>query len=181
MKKIRTVLVALSGLYVLLTIIFLLNDESLFNNFNLLKLIDYLQAWILVGLVLLTAVIIAGSLYIRGLKGRYNKLEKEHNSVKGRVFEIEEERKAEIARQKAEEEETERKLEAFNSSLKGKDRNEREKSGATILPGHVKPEQIGSDHERPGTEGTDRNRPDNQGPDSENSASDEDDDKPVQL
>lgn len=186
MKKVRIVLVALSALYVLLTIIFLLNDESLFNNFNLLKLIDYLQAWILVGLVLLTAVIIAGSLYIRGLKSRYNKLEKEHNSVKGRVFEIEEERKAEIARQKAEEEETERKLEAFNSSLKGKGRNEREQSGTTVVPGHVKPEQAEPGHEgpgrdRPGPEGSDRNRPDSQGPDSENSASDEDDDKPVQL
>ena len=122
MKKVRTILVVLSAIYIALTIIFLLNDESLFNTFNLLTLIDYLQAWMVVGLVLLAATIIVGTLYIRSLKSRYNKLEKEHDKVKGRVFEIEEERKAELARQKAEEEETERKLEAFNSSLKGRDR-----------------------------------------------------------
>lgn len=120
MKKVRTVLVVLSAIYVVLTIIFLLNDDSLFNNFNLLSLIDYLQAWIVVGLVLLTAVIVVGTLYIRSLKKRYDKLEKEHNLVKSRVYEIEEERKAEIARQKEEEEETERKLKAFNVSLKNR-------------------------------------------------------------
>ncbi len=122
MKKIRIVLVALSAVYVLLTIIFLLNDDSLFNNFNLLKLIDYLQAWIIVGLVLLVGVIVAGSLYIRNLKKENRQLEKDYNAVKARLYDIEEERKTEITRRQTEEEETERKLNAFNQSLKDKNR-----------------------------------------------------------
>lgn len=123
MKKLRTALIVLSAIYIVLTIIFLLNNESLLNRFNLLNLIDYLQAWIIAGLVLLAAVIIVGSLYIRSLNSRYKKLEKEHNTVKGRVYEIEQERKAEIERQRAEEEETEQKLEAFNRSIRDKDRD----------------------------------------------------------
>lgn len=123
MKKLRTALIVLSAIYIVLTIIFLLNNESLLNRFNLLNLIDYLQAWIIAGLVLLAAVIIVGSLYIRSLNSRYTKLEKEHNTVKGRVYEIEQERKAEIERQRAEEEETEQKLEAFNRSIRDKDRD----------------------------------------------------------
>lgn len=123
MKKLRTALIVLSAIYIVLTIIFLLNNESLLNRFNLLNLIDYLQAWIIAGLVLLAAVIIVGSLYIRSLNSRYTKLEKEHNTVKGRVYEIEQERKAEIERQRAEEEETEQKLEAFNRSIRDKDQD----------------------------------------------------------
>lgn len=122
MKKFRTVLVVLSAIYVVLTIIFLFNEESLFNNFNLLRLIDYLQAWIIVGLVLLIGVIVAGSLYIKTLQRRNKKVEEEHKAVKARLFDIEEERKAEISRRQAEEEETERKLGAFNQSLKSKNK-----------------------------------------------------------
>lgn len=124
MKKFRTVLVVISAIYIVLTIIFLLNDEALYNQFNLLKLIDYLQAWILVGLILLAGVIIVGSMYIKTLHQRYKKLEAEHKSVKARLFDIEEERKGEISRSKAEEEETERKLGAFNESLKKKEQKE---------------------------------------------------------
>lgn len=126
MKKLRTALLVLSALYIVLTVIFLLNDESLLNRFNLIKLIDYLQIWIVVGLVLLAGVMIVGSLYIRSLNSRYKKLEKEHTEVKARLYDIEEERRAEIAQRQAEEEETEQKLQAFNSSLqareKGKDK-----------------------------------------------------------
>lgn len=114
----------LSALYIVLTVIFLLNDESLLNRFNLLKLIDYLQIWIVVGLVLLAAVMIVGSLYIRSLNSRYKKLEKEYTEVKARLYDIEEERKAEIAQRRAEEEETEQKLQAFNTSLKAKEKGE---------------------------------------------------------
>lgn len=122
MKKFRTVLIVLSALYVLTTLIFLFNEESLFNNFNLLRLIDYLQAWILVGLLLLVGVIIVGSPYINALQRRYKKLEAERKEVKARLFDIEEERKTEINRRQAEEEETERKLGAFNQSLKNKNK-----------------------------------------------------------
>lgn len=122
MKKFRTVLIVLSALYVLTTLIFLFNEEALFNNFNLLRLIDYLQAWIIVGLLLLIGVVVAGSLYINALQRRNKKLEAEHKEMKARVFDIEEERKAEISRQQTEEEETERKLGAFNQSLKNKNK-----------------------------------------------------------
>lgn len=122
MKKFRTVLVVLSAIYIVLTIIFLLNDEALYNRFNLLNLISYLQGWIIVGLVLLASIIIVGSLYINELKKRYKRLEAEHKGVKAKVFDIEEERKNEISRRQAEEEETERKLGAFNESLKKKEK-----------------------------------------------------------
>ena len=134
MKKFRTALIVLSAIYIVLTIVFLLNNESMFNNFNLLKLIDYLQAWIIVGLVLLAGVIIVGSLYIRSLNSRYNKLEKEHNTVKGRVYDIEQERKAEIEQRRAEEEETEQKLEAFNRSIKDRDRPASDENNPTQSP-----------------------------------------------
>lgn len=173
MKKVRTVIVVLSTIYVVLTIIFLLNFDSLFSDFNILKKINYLQGWIVASVVLLSALIIAGGLYMRSLKSRYKKLEKEHDTVKGRVYEIEEERKAEIARQKAEEEETERKLEAFNSSLKGRNRDGRGQSGSTIDPGHLNPEEGRTDTDKPY-----HGRPAQPGPDSEGNSSD---DKPVQL
>lgn len=188
MKKVRTVLVVLSALYVVLSVIFLLNFDSIFSDFNVLKKINYLQAWIVAAIVLLTALIIAGGLYIRSLKSRYRKLEKEHNTVKGRVYEIEEERKAEIARQQAEEEDTERKLEAFNSSLKGRNREERDRGGAKILPGHVSPSETGAGHEGLVNEGPESAISPGSGRSGENfgagpdmTASDEDDDKPVQY
>lgn len=118
MKKLRMVLVVLSALYVLVTIIFLLKDEWLFNQFPILNLIGYLQAWIVVGLILLTGVIVAGTLYIQQLRKQHRHLEKDYNAVKARLYDIEENRKAEVVRQKTEEEETERKLDAFNQSLK---------------------------------------------------------------
>lgn len=134
MKKLRTILVVLSAIYIVLTIILLLNSESLFNSFNLLKLIDYLQAWIVVSLVLLAGVIIAGSLYIRSLNSRYKKLEGEYNKVKARVYDIEQERKTEIERRRAEEDETEQKLEAFNRSIKDKDRPASDENNPTQSP-----------------------------------------------
>lgn len=134
MKKLRTVLIVLSAIYIVLTIIFLLNSESLFNRFNLLKLIDYLQAWIVVSLVLLAGVIIAGSLYIRSLNSRYKKLETEYNKVKARVYDIEQERKTEIEQRRAEEEATEQKLEAFNRSIKDKDRPASDENNPTQSP-----------------------------------------------
>lgn len=129
MKKLRIVLIVLSAIYVVLTIAFMLNDESLFNRFNLLNLINYLQVWIIVGLVLLIGVIMSGTLYIRSLIARNKKLEKEFNAVKARLYDIEEERKTGIARSKAEEEETEQKLEAFNQSLKNQDKSNKENPG----------------------------------------------------
>jgi uncharacterized membrane protein len=134
MKKLRTVLIVLSAIYIVLTIIFLLNSDSLFNSFNLLKLIDYLQAWIVVSLVLLTGVIIAGSLYIRSLNSHYKKLETEYNKVKARVYDIEQERKTEIEQRRAEEEATEQKLEAFNRSIKDKDRPASDENNPTQSP-----------------------------------------------
>ena len=123
MKKIRTTLIVISIIYVVLTIFFLLNDETLFNTFNLIKLIDYLQLWILVGLVLLVGVIIAGSLYIGSLKRQNKKLEGDYNAIKARLYDIEEERKLEIEHRRREEEETEQKLDAFNKSLRNKDQS----------------------------------------------------------
>lgn len=177
MKKIRIALIALSALYVVLTIIFMLNDESLFNNFNLLKLIDYLQAWIVVGLILLVAVIIAGSLYIRSIQNRYKKLEKEHNTVKSRVYEIEEERNAEKIRQQSEEEETERKLEAFNASIIDK-RKDKTNPSETITPADEEPINQRPEQERP-VWPPERRNPDSDAPDPD--GDDPNDDKPVQL
>lgn len=176
MKKVRLVLIALSALYVVLTIIFMLNDDSLFNNFNLLKLIDYLQAWIVVGLILLVAVIIIGSLYIRSIQNRYKKLEKEHNTVKSRVYEIEEERNTEKVRQQSDEEETERKLQAFNASIidKRKDRNDRSE---TITPREEEPFNQRPVQERSDWPEQETPDPDDTDPDD----SDPNDDKPVQL
>ena len=151
MKKVRLVMVALSALYVLLTIIFLLNDESLFNSFNLLKLIDYLQAWIIVGLVLLIGVIIAGTLYIQQLKKHQRQLEKDYNGVKARLYDIEEERKTEVVRQKTEEEETERKLEAFNQSLKDRSQPRPDTDTSAKEPGDIRRDDRGG--ERPNTGG----------------------------
>ena len=144
-------MVALSALYVLLTIIFLLNDESLFNSFNLLKLIDYLQAWIIVGLVLLIGVIIAGTLYIQQLKKQHRQLEKDYNAVKARLYDIEEERKSEIVRQQTEEEETERKLEAFNQSLKDRSQPRPDSDTTAKDPGDIRRDDRGG--ERPNSGG----------------------------
>lgn len=110
MKKIRTLLVILSLLYTLITILLLVYEDALYNNLNLLDMMEYSKMWMVLGLVLLLGLIVFGSLYIRSLQNQYKLLDGEHRAVKARLYDIE-------ASRKAEDEEAGRRINAFRQSL----------------------------------------------------------------
>ncbi len=110
MKNIRTILIIAGVLYTVLTIILLMNEEALYNNMNLLRLIDYFKYWMVVGLLLLIGLMIVGTLYIRGLQKQYKQLDQEHAALKARLYDIEQSKTLE-------DEEAGRRIEAFRDSL----------------------------------------------------------------
>ena len=110
MKNIRTILVVTGALYTVVSIILLLNEEALYNNLNLLSLMDYFKFWLVLGLILLVGLMVVGSLHIRNLQSRYHRLEQDHAGVKARLYDIEEAKRTE-------DEEAGRRIEAFRDSL----------------------------------------------------------------
>ena len=110
MKKIFTVLAVVGLLYTLVTIILMINEEGLYNNLNLLSLLDYFKYWMVLGLLLLVGLIVVGSLYIRSLHGQHRSLDQEHAAVKARLYDIEQSKQVE-------DEEAGRRIEAFRQSL----------------------------------------------------------------
>lgn len=110
MKNIRTILVVAGLLYTVITIIMMVNEESLYNNLNLLSLLDYFKYWMILGLLLLVGLIVFGTLHIRSLQQRYAKLDQEHAAVKAHLYDIEQ-------RKMKEDEEAGRRIQAFRQSL----------------------------------------------------------------
>lgn len=110
MKNVRTILVVAGALYTIVSIILLLNEEALYNNLNLLNLMDYFKFWLILGLILLVGLMVVGSLYIRTFKSQYRRLEQDHAAVKARLYDIE-------ASKRTEDEEAGRRIEAFRDSL----------------------------------------------------------------
>lgn len=110
MKNIRIILVVAGILYTLITILLMINEEALYNNLNLLSLLDYFKYWMVLGLILLVGLIVVGSLYIRHLQSQYRQLEHEHAAVKARLYDIEQSKQVE-------DEEAGRRIEAFRQSL----------------------------------------------------------------
>lgn len=104
------ILVAAGILYTIITIALMMNEDALYNNTNLTKLLDYFKYWMILGLVLLVGIMVAGSLKIRNLNKQYSKLEKEHAAVKAHLYDVEQAKKAE-------DEEAGRRIEAFRNSL----------------------------------------------------------------
>lgn len=110
MKNVRLILLALSLVYVVVTLLLMVNEDSLYNNLNLLNLMDYFKWWMTLGLILLVGLMVVGTLYIRSLKKHNRHLEKEYTEIKARLYDIEQARLAEDA-------EAGRRIEAFRSSL----------------------------------------------------------------
>jgi hypothetical protein len=110
MKTARTVLLALSLVYVVVTVILLMNEENLYNSMNLIKLMDYFKMWMILGVILLAGVLLADSLYIRSIKGALHRIEGENMATKARIYDIENARKTE-------DEQAGRRIEAFRQSL----------------------------------------------------------------
>ena len=110
MKNIRIILVVAGVLYTIFTILLMINEEALYNNLNLLSLLDYFKYWMVLGLILLVGLMVAGSLYIRYLQTQYRKLDHEHAAVKAQLYDIEQSKRVE-------DEEAGRRIEAFRQSL----------------------------------------------------------------
>lgn len=110
MKNIRTVLVVAGVLYTLITIILMMNEEGLYNNLNLLSLLDYFKYWMVIGLLLIIGLIVVGTLYIRSLQQRLKHLDQEHAAVKAHIYDIEQSRLKEDA-------EAGKRIQAFRQSL----------------------------------------------------------------
>ncbi|EMR00978.1 hypothetical protein ADICEAN_03906 [Cesiribacter andamanensis AMV16] len=87
-----------------------MNEESLYNNLNLLNLMDYFKMWMTLGIILMSGLLLVYMLSIRSLQGSLRRLEGEHTATKARMYDMEESRKAE-------DEQAGRRIEAFRSSL----------------------------------------------------------------
>lgn len=113
------VLLGLSLLYVVVTVILMMNEDSLYNNLNLLKMMDYFKLWMTLGLILLVGLMVVGSLYIHNLQKHNRRLEKEYTEIKAKLYDIEQSRINE-------DEEAGRRIESFRQSL---DKNNRPEDG----------------------------------------------------
>ena len=110
MKTVRTTLVVAGLLYTLITIILMMYEESLYNNLNLLNLLDYFKYWMVLGLILLVGLIVVGTLHIRNLQKQNRLLEQDHAATKARLYDIEQARIRE-------DEEAGKRIQAFRQSL----------------------------------------------------------------
>jgi hypothetical protein len=110
MKNLRTLLVVASLVYIIASILLLLNEEAVLNSMNLLKVMDYFKYWVILSVVLLAGLILVGSIYLNQLKRSVGKLDKEHTATKARIYDMEEARRREEA-------ENEQRIEAFQQSL----------------------------------------------------------------
>lgn len=114
MKNARFILLIAGLLYTVVTIILMMQEESLYNNLNLLNLLDYFKYWMMLGLIILVGLIVTGTLYTRSLEKQNRHLLQEHAGTKAKLYDMEQKRMEE-------DELAGRRIESFRQSLdKGK-------------------------------------------------------------
>jgi hypothetical protein len=117
MHRLRIILYVLAGLYLLLSVLGMLNEDWVMNQFSLLNLITYFKVWLSVGLILLAGIILLDSSALATYRRQTRHAQAEVERMKAHVYDLEKAHRQELARLQAEDEENERKLEAFRRSL----------------------------------------------------------------
>jgi hypothetical protein len=110
MKNARFILLIAGLLYTVVTIILMMQEEALYNNLNLLNLLDYFKYWMVLGLIILVGLMVTGTLYTRSLEKQNQRLQQEHAATKATLYDIEQKRLEE-------DEQAGRRIEAFRQSL----------------------------------------------------------------
>lgn len=123
MHKLRLTLYVLAGVYLLLSVMGMLYDNQVMNQFSLLNLITYFKVWLSLGLILLIGIMLINGSVLQKQRKEIKRLTAEESRLKAHIFDLETAHREELARLQAEEEENERKMEAFRRSLPDTDKN----------------------------------------------------------
>ena len=93
-------------LYFICSLYFAFSTDALYEKFGMLKFLDFLQYWVMFGLLLYLAEWVVENVHISQLRSKNAALEKEVARIKSRLYDIEEENAN-----------TDQSLKAFGSSL----------------------------------------------------------------
>jgi len=111
MKKLKLVLYIIVIIYVIATVLLVINQDVVINRFGFGDSINYLIIWLLVGLCLFIAEFALQTIHVGKLKKEINRLEKDNLNLKAKLFDQEEERK-----------EVDRSIHSFEDSLEGSEK-----------------------------------------------------------
>lgn len=131
MNKTRKIFYIVTGLYIILSIIFIIARDNFFDRMGILAYTNFIQFWLIVGLIFLILMIIVSQIEIRRLQSRNKILEGEVAKIKVVLYDIEHKTG-----------ETDQSLKAFGNSIKS-DQNKPDK------PDQIKPDPNKSDENKP--------------------------------
>lgn len=113
MKKFKSILYVILAIYLVATIIFITSIDAMFDRFGIYSFINFLQVWVIIGLVLLVTEVIVENLHIRSLQHKIKVLDNELTKTKIKFYDREVER-----------DETEKSIKSFESTIKPKKDND---------------------------------------------------------
>lgn len=93
MKKFKIVIYTIFFLFLVASVLFALFTERMFDQFGMLKFLRFLEIWAWVGMGLFVLEWIVENLHVKRLKGKNSKLEREKETLKVRLFDLEEEKR----------------------------------------------------------------------------------------
>jgi hypothetical protein len=107
MRKFKKIFYIILAIYLVATIVFIAYIDGMFDRFGIYNFINFLQVWVIIGLILLVSEVIVENLHERRLQHKIKVLEDEVSRTKIKFYDREVER-----------EENEKSLKSFQSSLK---------------------------------------------------------------
>lgn len=112
MKKPKAFLYIIYLLFIGLSLVFIFFTDSIFDQFGIQKTLNFLQYWAIFGIVLFLFEIIYSNMSLRNKRSENNRLRKENESLKARIYDIE-----------AKDREVDESMKSFGNSLKTKPEN----------------------------------------------------------
>lgn len=111
MKKPRLFLYVVYLLFISLSFAFILFTDELFDEFGIQKTLNFLRGWSIFGLCLFLFSILAGNYMLRRSRKISEKLEKENEHLKAKIYDMEEKNR-----------EVDNSLKSFENSLNPKNK-----------------------------------------------------------
>lgn len=112
MKKPKAFLYIIYLLFIGLSLVFIFFTDSIFDQFGIQKTLNFLQYWAIFGIVLFLFEIIYSNMSLQSRRSENNRLKKENESLKARIYDIE-----------AKDREVDESMKSFGNSLKTKPEN----------------------------------------------------------
>ncbi|WP_186756071.1 hypothetical protein [Echinicola salinicaeni] len=101
MKKITSIFQLLVALFFGVALVFFLAFDSVKNGFNIEELTaGKVVVWMLVGFVIYLLAWLFQSMYAKGLNKKIMKMESENNSLKAKLYDIEQGRKSKVSEER---------------------------------------------------------------------------------